>query len=541
MSVIPSANSSNDATNESTINSNYNEALQRARQLANKIKSSGSLGVKRPFPGEESVGASYPKRNMAVAAMPGTMPIGGPPTVAGDGTTTSDVISVPDRMVGLIIGRGGEQITRLQSEFGCKIQMAQDSAGMPDRQCTLTGDPSAINAAKMAIERIVANEGNGPRSAINAAFGNGGQTAPGGGFFEMPIPGHKVGLIIGKNGETIKQLQEQSGSKIVIIQDSAEAALEKPIRITGPPDGVEKAKELVMEILNANDERDAIVGLPGGGRGRGRGGMIGRGGPRGGYSGRGGRGGGRGGFNGATGQFGAPAGGEYTGQATEYVSVPANKCGLVIGKGGETIKNINQSTGAHCEIDKNAPNDSREKNFIIRGAPDAVERAKNMILEKLGMGSGGYGSGGYGTGTANWAGDAGFGGQRSYDGAPGGNVPVNQQTGQPDYSAQWAEYYRSVGMIKEAMAIENNVSAAAPSQQPVAPAQPAAENGAPATANGGQQPDYSGQWAQYYRSVGKIEQAEQIEAQMKQKAQSAPYGGGQGTQAQYGPGSYYQS
>ena len=34
----------------------------------------------------------------------------------------------------------------------------------------------------------------------------------------MMVPGHKVGLIIGKSGETIKQLQEQSGAKIVIIQ-----------------------------------------------------------------------------------------------------------------------------------------------------------------------------------------------------------------------------------------------------------------------------------------------------------------------------------
>ena len=37
-------------------------------------------------------------------------------------------------------------------------------------------------------------------------------------MFEMMVPGHKIGLIIGKGGETIKQLQEQSGAKIVIIQ-----------------------------------------------------------------------------------------------------------------------------------------------------------------------------------------------------------------------------------------------------------------------------------------------------------------------------------
>lgn len=42
-------------------------------------------------------------------------------------------------------------------------------------------------------------------------------------------------------------------------------------------------------------------------------------------------------------------------------------------------------TGAYCEVDKNAPPDAREKNFIIRGSVEAVERAKAMILEKLGM------------------------------------------------------------------------------------------------------------------------------------------------------------
>lgn len=35
-----------------------------------------------------------------------------------------------------------------------------------------------------------------------------------------------------------------------------------------------------------------------------------------------------------------------------------------------------------------------------------------------------------------------------------GQVQINPSTGQPDYSAQWAEYYRSLGMHREAEAIE---------------------------------------------------------------------------------------
>ena len=65
--------------------------------------------------------------------------------------------------------------------------------------------------------------------------------------------------------------------------------------------------------------------------------------------------------------------------------VPSSKVGLVIGKGGETIKSINQASGAHTEIDKSAPPDAVEKNFIIRGPPECVDRAKQMVMEKIGL------------------------------------------------------------------------------------------------------------------------------------------------------------
>merc|ERR1719384_1812398 len=361
--------------------------------------------------------------------------------------------------------------------------------------------------------------------------GGGGGGAGGGGMFEMMVPGVKVGLIIGKGGETIKQLQERSGAKIIIVQDSPEAAQEKPLRITGDPNAVETAKELVSEILSQNDDRDGMGGF-GGGRG---GGMRGRGssrGGRGGFMGRGSgipRGGGRGGFWGGAG--GGPGGGgnEYGAEHTDYVTIPSNKCGLVIGKGGETIKNINSSTGAHCEVDKSAPQDAREKNFIIRGSPDAVERAKAMIMEKIGMPVtastfGNYGGGS--SGGSSWGAGAGAGGGTSGFQQSGfqGDAAASLQPGQPDYSAQWADYYRSMGMVREAEAIEQQMRGR-PQGQPSAPgggSQPAApSNGAP-NGNGA---DYSAQWAEYYRSIGKVKEAEAIEAQMKQKVATGPVGG----------------
>jgi len=517
----------------------FANAVQRAKEIASKIRpGSGpppstalppNTSLKRPY---EDIFEGAPTQKKSFNENPSRNNMMDP----GMGGAATEIMMVPDKMVGLIIGRGGEQITRLQAESGCKIQMAQDSQGMPERQCTLTGAPGAIAQARASIERIIANEGNGPPRMGGGGGGpggmgmGGGPGGAGGGHFEMMVAGHKVGLIIGKSGETIKQLQERSGAKIIIIQDSAELAHEKPLRITGDPQAVETAKQLVTEILNQNDERE-MGGFAGAGRGRGRGAAgIPRGGGRGGFMGRGGgagrgRGGGFGGWSG---------GNEYGAEHTDYVTIPANKCGLVIGKGGETIKNINSSTGAHCEVDKSAPPDAREKNFIIRGSPEAVDRAKAMIMEKIGMPvtASTYGSyGGSSGGGGSWGGSGDF--QGGFQ--PGGDsVNINPATGQPDYSAQWADYYRNMGMLREAEAIEaqmrggrggnpNPAAAAAAA----APAMAAPSNG---TQNGGS--DYSAQWAEYYRSIGKVKEAEAIEAQMKQKAAGAPGG-------QYGGASYY--
>lgn len=54
-------------------------------------------------------------------------------------------------------------------------------------------------------------------------------------------------------------------------------------------------------------------------------------------------------------------------------------------------------------------------------------------------------------------------------------------------------------------------------QMQTAPATQAAAVTQPAASSAGTQPDYSAQWAEYYRSLGKHKEAEAIEAQMKAK------------------------
>lgn len=57
---------------------------------------------------------------------------------------TTEEYPVPDNMVGLIIGRGGDQITKIQADTGCRVAVVPQPTGSVTRPCTLTGTPEQI-------------------------------------------------------------------------------------------------------------------------------------------------------------------------------------------------------------------------------------------------------------------------------------------------------------------------------------------------------------------------------------------------------------
>ena len=58
---------------------------------------------------------------------------------------------------------------------------------------------------------------------------------------------------------------------------------------------------------------------------------------------------------------------------------------LAIFLGGETIKQINQQSGAHVELQRQPAENPNEKIFNIRGQPSQIQHAISLIAEKAGL------------------------------------------------------------------------------------------------------------------------------------------------------------
>lgn len=63
---------------------------------------------------------------------------------------------MPQPAVGVVIGKGGEMIKKIQQETGAKVQFQQNrEEGPGERRCILQGTPSQIEEARQRIEDLI--------------------------------------------------------------------------------------------------------------------------------------------------------------------------------------------------------------------------------------------------------------------------------------------------------------------------------------------------------------------------------------------------
>ncbi|XP_078008466.1 poly(rC)-binding protein 4 isoform X2 [Phascolarctos cinereus] len=138
----------------------------------------------------------------------------------------------------------------------------------------------------------------------------------------MIMHGKEVGSIIGKKGETVKRIREQSSARITISEGSCP---ERITTITGSTGAVFHAVSMIAFKL----DEDLCAGPPNGG------------------------------------SISKPP-------VTLRLVIPASQCGSLIGKAGAKIKEIRETTGAQVQVAGDLLPNSTERAVTVSGVPDAI-------------------------------------------------------------------------------------------------------------------------------------------------------------------------
>ncbi|XP_065288019.1 poly(rC)-binding protein 3-like isoform X7 [Dermacentor albipictus] len=103
-----------------------------------------------------SVGAINPQALAALATTNNLRPNTAAAAIATASTTTTEM-TIPNDLIGCIIGKGGSKINEIRQLSGATIKISNSEEGSKDRTVTISGTPEAINLAQYLINTSIQN------------------------------------------------------------------------------------------------------------------------------------------------------------------------------------------------------------------------------------------------------------------------------------------------------------------------------------------------------------------------------------------------
>jgi len=289
---------------------------------------------------------------------------------AGGGEKRTDRVNIPTKMAGAVIGQGGTAIRSIIAQSGCMISIADADPAEPDlRTISVTGTSQGIQSALALIHQRVDTAGQTAASpsfspaayppyspfpsipTLPTPFPQTVRGAVGQPTFtklvqapvtdpsllkteRLPIASNRAGVLIGKQGSTMKQITALSGCAISIGDAEQDKPEERIVTIKGSDLAVQYAVILIRQRLESEPAPQAMeVSFP-----------------------------------------------EETQTAT--LAIPSATAGVVIGKSGSTIASIKQQSGCSISI-ADAVGDSAERMVTVTGSAAGIQTATHLIQQKV--------------------------------------------------------------------------------------------------------------------------------------------------------------
>ncbi|XP_069102961.1 tudor and KH domain-containing protein-like [Argopecten irradians] len=146
-------------------------------------------------------------------------------------------VKVPSKAVGPLIGRQGANIKKLQEQTGTRICFQDDSKREPgkDRVLVIRGSTNQAQEAELLVRKTIREM----PTVITE---------------EIQVPIKALGRIIGRNGDSIRQMSRSSNARIFIDRAREEPRdITKKVSITGSQEQIEVAKSLIQEKVDEEE------------------------------------------------------------------------------------------------------------------------------------------------------------------------------------------------------------------------------------------------------------------------------------------------
>jgi len=183
------------------------------------------------------------------------------------------------RDAGIIIGKGGKNVTEVREITGVKAAVSKVLTGINERILTVTGNLDSVAKAYSSFANYLLENASVPCTNIysnqfnflnhftnnnnhNNSNNNNGNSEPVTAI-HLLINHLLLGSIIGKNGAKIKEIREASGARIVASKEMLPQSTERVIDIIGTVDAIHIAVHKIGEcILNDTEKTYCIQYSP---------------------------------------------------------------------------------------------------------------------------------------------------------------------------------------------------------------------------------------------------------------------------------------
>nr|XP_011469267.1 PREDICTED: RNA-binding protein Nova-1 isoform X2 [Fragaria vesca subsp. vesca] len=273
---------------------------------------------------------------------------------------------VSNAAAGSVIGKGGATITDFQSQSGARIQLSRNHEFFPgttDRIIMISG---TINEILKAVELVLAK-------LLNELYSEESEDVEPRTKLRLIVPNSSCGGIIGKQGSTIKSFIEESqaGIKISPQDNNYFGVNDRLVTLTGTLDEQMRAADLILSKLSEDSHytqsMNAPFSYPAAYNAVSYGPPPPNGPP-----------------NGAAGKFQNNKE-DRNNNNSVTIGVADSHIGLVVGRGGRTIMEISQGSGARIKISDRGDfmSGTTDRKVTITGSQRSIQVAETMIMQKV--------------------------------------------------------------------------------------------------------------------------------------------------------------